>query len=159
MPAANVMSFTFVDRHTDDCTDSRALVNSIRRETEIIKHRRLGLYFIGQLALLGGIPGGMKLMLSPRRCFATAVLTNVGDMTHRFALPFPVAEGKLVVGNLTLESIVGMPPLRPLTHLGIGIFSYADRLVVTLLADRHHFARDDARDFLAMLVENIRGEL
>ena len=156
MPTANVMSFTFVDRHTADCVDARALLESIRRETEAIKTRRLGLYFIGQLALLGGIPGGMKLMLSPRRCFATAVLTNIGDMTHRFGLAFPVANGKLLIGNLTLESITGTPPLRPLTHVGVGIFTYAQCLVVTLLCDRHHFTREQARRFLNLYVSHLR---
>src|SRR5262249_25534471 len=115
-----------------------------------------GLYFIGQLALLAGIPGGMKLMLSPRRCFATAVLTNVGDMTHRFGLAFPVVDGKLQIGNLTLEGITGSPPLRPLTHVGVGLFTYADRLVVTLLCDRHHFTREQARKFLELYVSHLR---
>jgi hypothetical protein len=159
MPAANVMSFTFVDRHTDQCQDARALLESIRRETEAIKGRRLGLYFIGQLALLRGIPGGMKRMLSPRRCFATAVLTNLGDVARRFSLAFPIANGKLVVGNLVMERITGTPPLRPLTRVGIGIMIYAERLVVTLSCDRHHFTQEQSRRFLEMYVARIRRGL
>jgi hypothetical protein len=126
---------------------------------ETIKERRLGLYFIGQLALLAGVPGGMSLMVKRRRSFATAVLTNLGDITNRFALTFPRRDGKIVVGNLTLESITGMPPLRPLTHVGVGVCVYAERLIVNLLCDRHSFTREQTRRFLQTYLARIREGL
>src|SRR5262249_45754254 len=147
------------DRRAEDCRDPRALLESIREQTQAIKSRRLGLYFIGELALVGGIPGGMRLLLAPRRSFATAVLTNVGDLTNRFGLPFPRRDGKLLVGNLVLESITGTPPLRPLTHLGVGILIYAGQLNVTLALDRHLFTREQARELLDRYVARIRQRL
>ena len=56
MPAANVMSFAFVDRRAGDCSNGAALVESIRAEMEAIRRWRLSLYFIGQMGILAGIP-------------------------------------------------------------------------------------------------------
>jgi len=158
MPAANVMSFTFVDRHTRDCRDARALLESIRRETEAIKGKRLGLYFIAQLASLSAIPGGMRFMLG-QRCLATAVLSNVGDPTRAFSAQFPRQGEKLVVGNLVLENIVGIPPLRPLTRVAIAVVNYASRLLINLVCDPHCFSEEQARKFLDTYVARIRQGL
>jgi hypothetical protein len=159
MPAANVMSFTFVDRHTRDCQGSRELLESIRAETEAIKRGRLGLYFIAQLAILGAIPGGMPLVLGRRRCFATAVLSNVGDPTRAFSTQFPRRDGKLVIGDLLLENIAGTPPLRALTRVAIGVTGYAGQLTLGLLCDRHGFDQEQTRQFLDTYLARIRQGL
>jgi hypothetical protein len=159
MPAANVMSFTFVDRHARQCRNHQALLQSIRVETEAIKQGRLGLYFIAQLALMAGIPGVMPLVLGRHRCLATAVLTNVGDLARLFSSQFPQRAGKLVIGNLVLESLSGTPPLRPQTRLGVGVITYAGQMSLSLLADRHHFTQEQSRRFLNAYVARVRQSL
>ena len=86
MPAANVMSFAFIDRRAGDCSrNNLVLVDSIRAEMDAIKRLRLSLYFIGQIGILAAIPGLMRRVMSMNRCFASAVLTNVGDPMRRFS--------------------------------------------------------------------------
>jgi hypothetical protein len=159
MPAANVMSFTFIDRHTRKCQDTGALLESIRAEMEKIKRLRLGLYFIGQLAVLAGIPKGMSLMLSGKRCFATAVLTNVGDPSRRFNVRFPRHENQLVVGNLLLKNVIGCPPLRDLTRAGVAITTYAGQLTVSVQCDRHCFSQEETRLLLDTYIAHVRAGL
>jgi NRPS condensation-like uncharacterized protein len=159
MPAANVMSFTFLDRRPSDCRDLRKLLDSIREEMLMIKNRRFGLYFIGQLALLSKIPGGMRMMVGGQRCFATAVLTNLGDLSRAFSSTFAGPRDKLVVGNLVLEALSGMPPLRPKTRVGIAIGAYAGRYMIGLQCDRHCFSREDQQAFMDTYVSQIRQSL
>ncbi|HEV3024977.1 MAG TPA: hypothetical protein VGX76_21030, partial [Pirellulales bacterium] len=155
MPAANVMSFAFLDRHTRDCQDLAGLLQSIRRETKAIKDRRLGLYFIVQMGILAAIPGALPFALSRGRCLATAVLTNVGDLTGPWSEQLPRQGDKLAVGNLVLESVGGTPPLRRLTHVGVGVATYGGRMSVSLLCDRHCFNQEQAGQFLDSYVARI----
>jgi hypothetical protein len=159
MPAANVMSFTFLDRRVQDCQDPRALLASIRIETEDIKQGRLGLYFIAQLAILAGLPGGMRFVVGRQSCFATAVLSNLGDIGRLFPASFPRQGGKLVVGNLVLESLTGTPPLRPLTRVGVGLITYAGQLTLCVLCDRKSFSTEQSRRFLEIYLARIRRGL
>jgi hypothetical protein len=156
MPAANVMSFTFVDRRTNECRDGVLLLESIRREMQDIKRWKMGLYFIGQLGLLCVIPNGLKIFLSGKRCFASAVLTNVGDPTRRFSVAFKRNEGRSVIGNLLLDNIIGAPPLRPLTRLGIAITAYGGQLTVSAQCDWHTFDRAQTRKLLDLYIARIR---
>ncbi len=159
MPAANVMSFAFIDRRAGQSADMLSLVDSIRVEMEAIKRLRLSLYFIGQMSILAAIPGAMRMVLRANRCFASAVLTNVGDPTRRFRVRFPRRDNKAVVGNLVLENIIGVPPIRALTRVGVALTSYAGGLTVSLLCDRRWFSRRQAQDFLAVYLKRIEKEL
>ena len=94
-------------------------------------------------------------MLRLNRCFASAVLTNVGDPIRRFRVRFPRRDNKAVVGNLLLENIVGVPPLRALTRVGVALTSYAGQLTVSLLCDRHCFSQQQARHFLEIYLNRI----
>ncbi len=155
MPAANVMSFAFIDRRAGDCSGVAQMVESIRTEMEAIRRLRLSLYFIGQIGILAAIPGAMRRVLGMKRCFATAVLTNVGDPARRFRVRFPRRENKAVVGNLLLENLVGVPPLRALTRVGVALTSYAGQMTVNVLCDRHCFSRQQSRQFLEIYLNRV----
>jgi len=155
MPATNLMSFTFIDRRARDCQDVRPLLESIRDETKFIKHGRRGLYFIAQLEILRGLPGTMSLAVSPSRCYATIVVSNVGDLTKMFPDSFPRLGSKVVLGNLVLESIAGTPPLRPLTRAGLGLITYGGEMSICLVCDRHLFTAEDSRRFLDLYAARV----
>jgi hypothetical protein len=120
-----------------------------------IKRWRLSLYFIGQIGALVAIPGATRWLLGSKGCLATAVLTNVGDPTRRFRVRFPRRDNKAVVGNLLLENIVGAPPLRALTRVGVAVGTYGGQMGVSVLCDRHRFSRQQARRFLEIYLHRI----
>ena len=110
MPAANAMSFSFVTRGANACDDPAKLLASIREETDAVRRGKLSLYFLGSLDTLQSL-GLLARVLRRDFCFATAVLTNLGDSTRRFATRFPrVAEG-LTIGNLVYEGVDAVPPV------------------------------------------------
>jgi hypothetical protein len=148
MPAANIMGFSFLSRTAEQCDDPDSLLAGIRDETEQIRRYRLSLFFLGMLGAVNAVPGALRRFVRGQRCFATAVLTNLGDPTRRFVARFPRRNGYLVAGNLLLESISGVPPLRPMTRTAIAIITYAGQLTISLCCDPHHFSPADTQEFL-----------
>ncbi len=158
MPAANVMSQAFLTRQAGDCNNPERLLSGLCLETAAIKRWRLGLYFLGGLALADRLPGALRLgmWLFGRSCHATTVLTNIGDVARRFSSRLPRQNGRVVAGNLVLQSLVGMPPLRPGTYAGFGTCIYAGELTVTVCGDFHTLEAEDLHRLLALYVDRIR---
>jgi hypothetical protein len=107
------------------------------------------------LCAVGPIPGALPLFLRARRCFATAVLSNVGDPTRRFSPQIRRRDGCIVSGNLVLEGIAAIPPLRPLTRAATGILQYNGQLVISTQCDPFWFSLQDSYEFQAQFVERL----
>ncbi|MBN2295467.1 MAG: hypothetical protein JXM70_23760 [Pirellulales bacterium] len=148
MPAANMVSMCFLTRKTGECEYSEQLMRGIHRETFTIKRIRRGLYFIRVIEAGLALCGKMPDSLVGRRCRATAVLSNLGDIGHRLADTFPCRRGRIVAGNLMLEGIMLAPPIRPNTTTALAVCSYADRLNVSLLCDRQLFSPQQTEQFM-----------
>ena len=72
-----------------------------------------------------------------------------------FRVRFARRENKAIVGNLLLENIVGVPPLRALTRVGVALTSCGGRLTINVLCDRHCFSQQQARQFLEIYLNRI----
>ena len=150
MPAANLLSFTFLSRRARQCADNARLLATIQQETEAIKNWRLGWYFLGGLAMACGVRGMVPWFLRRNRSFATVVLSNVGRVLNRAPLP---REGRqLVCGDVVLKRVTGVPPVRHLTRASVAVVTYADETAVCLRCDPRLFTVEQARAFLAEYV-------
>ncbi len=98
MPAANLLGFTFLTRSAGQCRDPVQLLRTIRDETAAIKRWRLGLYFLGGLAVASRQPGLLRWQLHRNRSLATAVFSNVGRVFARS--PLRGSDGKLCCGDV-----------------------------------------------------------
>ncbi len=156
MPAAVAMSFAFITRRASMCDDPEKLLHSIRAETESIRRGKLSLYFLGGIAALQG-SGMLSWILRRRACFATAVLTNLGNPTRRFVARFPRESAGHRVGNLRLKSILGVPPLRPLTRAVWGAFQTASTLSIALKCDPQSYSPLDVEQLLGEYVSQLRA--
>jgi hypothetical protein len=152
MPAANKMGYGFVSLRTTDVSDEERRLTAVHRSTERLRRRRLPHATLRCLGGLCGIPGALSWLMSTRRCLATAVLTNIGDPTRRFAVTFPRDRGRLVAGNLVLDRISSVAPLRPLTRAVFSVNTYANRLTLTARCDPAHFSPEHAAWLLRGLV-------
>ena len=149
MPAANVLSFAFLTRPQRALESPQKLLDGIRQETAAIRKYRLGLYFVGGLAITQSVQRWLPMRLNrQQRCLATSLLTNLGDPVKRFAARFPRDQGRIVCGNLILDRLSSTPPLFPLTRAAITIQTYANRLTIGARCDPHYFTPADAREFL-----------
>jgi hypothetical protein len=157
MPAANMTSYTFLVRRAGDCECGDELLRSIRDETAQIKNQRLGTRFVDMLAAALRVRPLLRAALSGRRCLSTAVLSNVGDPTRRFTARLPRCKGRVVAGNLVLEGITGVPPLRPKTRAAIIIITYRRQLTVSMRCDPYLFRPEDTRERLSIYVDRLRN--
>ncbi len=156
MPAANLVSLSFLTRHTSECGRPRELLAGIHGETSSIKRIHRGLYFIRVIEAALVLCGEIPRLLVGRRCRATVVLSNMGDIGHWFAKTFPHRRGRMVVGNLTLEGVTAAPPIRPNTTAALLVHSYADRLNVNILCDRRVFSPRQAEELLRDYTERLQ---
>ena len=148
MPASNFVSLTFLTRRPRALRNPRKLLVGIQRETASIKRIRRGLCFIRVIEAAQAICGEMPRLFVGRRCRATAVLSNLGNIERSLAATFPHNADRIVAGNLTLEAITTAPPIRPNTPAAFMAYSYAGRLNIAALFDRQVFTRGQARTFL-----------
>jgi NRPS condensation-like uncharacterized protein len=155
LPAVNRLGYGFVTVNMDDAADPEALLRVVREETRRIKEWKLALYFLGGLAFARNLPGVIPWAMRRRRSFATAVLSNVG----RFA-PDPTDKNRQVrwsCGDLTLDWIGGVPPLRPLTRAAVVVIDYAGCTSICLRTDPHYFDVVASQELLARFVAQVRG--
>ena len=97
----------------------------------------------------------LPFVLSRNVCLATVVLSNAGDPSRRFTAKFPRQSGRIVCGNLVLEAITGVPPLRVKTRAAFSISQYDRRLAVSLRCDPHYFRLEDTATLLDIYVRRL----
>lgn len=156
MPAANVVSYAFVTRREKECDDMAALLTSIHEQTGDVVFNREGIVCLKIFRVLRKMPRGMKLFLGLKSCLSTAVLANIGDIRRRFSGRFPLNEGKWVAGDVLVESLTGVAPVRPNTRAAISIGEYAGELSISLRTDANSICATDAQRFLAEFVDDLK---
>lgn len=155
MPAANALSFAFLTRSARECDRPQELFDSVRRETDAIKRYRLGLYFLGGLAVGSLVPGLVPRMLRVNRSFATACLSNVGNIFTR--TPLPRQDRALVCGNTVLRHVRAAPPYRRLTRASFAVINYAGHCELNLRCDPRVFSPAQAQQLLSAYVERLQA--
>ena len=156
MPAANIVSYTFLTRKMSESHSSKELGPGICRETALIKHEKRGIIFGDTLGAAMRHKWMLPLMVSGKRCLATAVLSNAGDPSKRFISKLPRDKGRIVAGNLILEDITGVPPLRINTYVTISIVTYMRKLAICMRCCPRKFSEVDSRKLSDMYTLAIR---
>lgn len=156
MPAANVVSYSLITRREADCDDPVSLLKSIHQQTGTVLQNREGIVALKLLRVLRRIPGAMRLFFRRKTRFCTMVLANVGDVRRRFGGRFPLDKGRWIAGNVILEQIHGVAPVRPGTHAAMSIGDYAGELSLSLRTDGSVLNPDDSSEFLREYVTRLR---
>ena len=147
LPAANMVSMTFVDRWLEQIAPTRECFQSLHQEMKCIKDWELG--FILVMGMMDVQRYGLlRRMIRVRDCWASMVVTNIGRAFDASALPFPRdAQGRLQAGEATLETLDGASPIRPLTSVSLSSITYAGRMFLTLHYDSRLMNEALAQDF------------
>lgn len=159
MSAANMTSYNFITRKIGRRDRVEDLVKSIRDETARIKNENRGKLFIDSIMICNRVPGLLPYLLSGQRCLSTVTLSNMGDPTRRFLATFPRHKGKVVAGNLTLEHMLGVSPLRAMTRAAVSIVSLYRELFVNVRCDPHLMSVSDSRQLLDIYTSRLEAHL
>jgi len=154
MSAANCLSYAFLTRSSQEI-ETNQLLAGIRDETQAMRKYQLPLGMLKKLRFLTRMGISMKRYFKDDACCGTAILTNLGDPTRRFHNRFPRERGLIRVGNLVLENIVGIAPLRPLTHAVFDVFTYGNRLSLALRCDPHFYTEEDSYALVDLFAEEL----
>jgi len=146
LSAANAVSFAFLNRRLRDLGDHSALLQSVHDEMQCVKRFDKGLTFVLSVGFLRRWPGLLEWILRRPRCTATGVFTNLGRLLAH--CPLADEQGKVVIGDVTLDAIDVVSPWRPLTPVGLAAWTYAGRLSFTLHCDGRVLPPEEARAFL-----------
>jgi hypothetical protein len=161
MPVANGISYAFLTRTADDCDDGDALLRAVHAETTFIKDWHVSLMFLNAIAIARRIPFVTSLISrSSRRCYSTTNLSYLGDFPRLFRVRMPTRDdGKILAGNLTLESFYGAPPVRPQTHATLAIMGYRGVLAFCMRVNKVALEPPAGRQFLDAYLAQIRNTI
>jgi NRPS condensation-like uncharacterized protein len=148
MPAANVVSYALVTRNEADCSHPDTLLKSIHQQTSDVLYNREGIVCLKLFRMLRRVPGAMSLFLNLKPVLSSAVLANVGDIRRRFSGRFPLQNGRWVAGNVVIDNIHGVAPVRPNTRAAMSIGDYAGELSISLRTDRLALTAEESERFL-----------
>jgi len=160
LSACNVVAQAFVRRTMDQVQNKEKFRHDLGDELRQIKHSRHKTRFMHMLvAGQHFYPSLLKASLKWKHSLATAILSNTGDPTRQFYADLPRKKGVVQVGNLSLDGISGVPPLRPGTNATISIFTYRRELKICMRCDPNQFSEQDTDSLLNQFVENLKLEL
>jgi hypothetical protein len=153
MPAASLTSYTFLTHRHGDCRDQEQILRAVSDDTMAIKNTGAAKVFADAVAIALSMANALQLILRAPISLASAVLSNAGDPSRRFTAKLPRRAGLILSGNLVLEEITGVPPLRPRTNATFSVSSYAKRLVVSLRCHPTAFDSADAQALLDLYLD------
>jgi hypothetical protein len=159
MPAANMTSYNFITRKMAECEDETALLKSLRNEIARIKHNQLGHQFIDSIMAARRFPWLLPILLGSQRCLSTITMSHMGDPTKRFLATFPRSKGKLVCGDVVLDKLIGVSPLRPQTRAAVSIITMYRQLLINVRLDPHTMSLQDSKVFLDGYVERLKSHI
>lgn len=152
IPAACVMSYSFLDRRVSDFADESFLLETVRGESLSIQRGSLARGFIEIISAVARLPLVLPAVLRLTPCLTTAVLSNVGDPTRQFLSQVPRLQRRVAAGGLVLENITGAPPIRRGTRASLGVSTYNGRLSISARTDPRLFGPGDFfHDYVARL--------
>ncbi|MEP3479643.1 MAG: hypothetical protein ABJZ55_10380 [Fuerstiella sp.] len=114
LPASNVVSYVFMSRATSMADTPIKLLESIRDEMQLVHSAQAGWFFIQAIEFLKRIPFGLHLMMRSTQssCMSTTVLSHMGNILNAIGGRLPREGGSIRMGNLVVENIYGVPPIR-----------------------------------------------
>jgi NRPS condensation-like uncharacterized protein len=153
MSAANIVSMVFLSRKFKHVF-SADLLPSIICEMKDIKDNKLGMALPRVMMKLGQYAGGIYRFLHLPACSTTAVLTNLGRPFANSKLTDQ--DGILRVGDITLDSLESIPPVRPRTSASFSVNYYGGALSITLKYDSTHLTKQTARRLLERYCDQLK---
>ena len=153
LPAANVVSCTFLDFRISDIKGSDTFLSSVHRELKWIKDLQLGYTFIFGLKLYGILPGGMKSAVTKDECSTSCLFSNLGRVLQR--TPLKRNGGRLISGNVILEKVEGLAPLQPYNAIAFVAVQYAGRMIINAHYDPRVLTKIAVEDMIVCIKKRI----
>ena len=154
--AINVVTCSFIRRSNQQIKDREGLSTFLREEAIRVKHSRLKSPFMRLLVQSPVDLRDAETSYASNDCLATAIFSNTGDQSRRFQADLPREKGVVQCGNLRLDDMTAVSPLRDKTRLAVGIFTYKRLLKIGIRTDPFYFSMQDSQELLDLYMHNFR---
>lgn len=155
IPACNMVSMMFIPRTAKDCEDEEELLRGIQTQTIKTLHNRLGNLLLAGIRRLRKVPGLLSLVIASDRPFTTAILANIGDMRKHLGGEFQHVKGRCIAGNIIIEQIDGVAPVRPGTRVSVSLGVYGRQLVINMNCDQKFLSLEQSEQLLEAFVSRL----
>ncbi|RMF38433.1 MAG: chromosome condensation protein [Planctomycetota bacterium] len=155
--ACNCVTYALLRRSHRELQDESGMADFVRQEMTRLKTERYFTGFAKLMVMARWNPKMAKLILRSPKCFASAIVSNTGDPTKSFYAALPRVGGRVQCGNLTLESVSGVPPLRKKSRVTISIFTYLRELKICMRCSPHHFSAAGTQQLLDAFVARLQS--
>ncbi len=156
LPACNKIGFAFLVNDSKTTMKADNVVDDVRRQLEWIRKLCIGSDFVRIFEPFSRLGWFVRWMMKRTKCFSTAVVTNLGDVTARQRKGRTESSKQSSAGDLRLLGIYGWPPLRPGTQCGIGICRYDKKLSLSAVFDRAAFTAEQSDEFFEEYIKLFR---
>ena len=157
MPVCNAISLVFFDRQGRDRAYPDPLLKGIYEQMWAIKRLQLRYNYILGVGVVRLLPGMMSRMARADKCYATSYFSNLGKILGQ--APLPRRQGRLVSGNVVLESVDALSVLRPHTNAGFVACIYNGRLRIAMQYDSRAIPAEASRELLEMYGKQIHQSI
>ena len=154
-PAANIISFIFLNQRGKTITDRDELIRGLHKTTTQILSSTASRLVLRCLKVVQFIPGLSSLLLKLPLRFSTAMLANVGNVQRQLNSHFPMSQKKCVAGSVVLEGLFGAAPIRKGTPVGISVGVYAGELLINFNCDPRYFSDEESEEFADLFVSTL----
>lgn len=156
MPSANVISYLFHIYQRKEICSGRELIVRIRESTKRMISRNEGATLLQGLRIVQAIPHGYRASQWIQQDFATAVLAYVGDLKRMFGNRFPFHRGRAVAGDITIQRVDGIAPVRQNTNLVVSMALYAGEISLNLQNNPAAVSEVEAKQIIDSMVRHLQ---
>lgn len=154
-PAANGIGFRILSQTRRATRDWHALCQDLSAEMERVRCERSSdfmrmILWLSRLRLLSPIVRRWS------GCSATAVLSNLGDLSRLFGSDIPTIDGEWTFGDVRVTGLRAAPPSREGTHLCLVVFSYGGRLHFTTRCDGRGLTSGESQRMLDGYISRLK---
>lgn len=155
-PSCNIVGYAFLTHRIGETQVPARLLTDVATEMDSIRRWNLGQLFLDGLSRAETIPGALRWFTRGGRCWATTVLSNMGDV-RRFMQPALKRVGReYLLGDVPLLKIAAAPPVRPETNAVLLATMCRDELTMTMRAHPDRLTEDEQRQLLDRYMDELR---
>ena len=157
MPMSNAISMVFLDRRVRGSAYPDLLLKGIHEQMWMIKRFQLQYTYILSIGVARLLPGAISRMARVDKCYATSYFSNLGVVLEQ--TPLPRRKGRIVSGNVVLESVDVASILRPHTNVGFVAYIYGGRLRIAMHYDSRVIPAEQSGELLNIFTQQIRQSI
>lgn len=158
LPCCNVVSYVFMARELSLMDQPDELLRTIRDEMQLVHKHQAGWMFVQAIEALQRLPGMLRLIMLQTRnsCMSTTVLSHTGNLLNAIGSRLPRQGKSIKMGNLLVEDVCGVPPIRKGTAAAFSTVMINGCLSISLRCCPERFSDSDTKQLLEIFAEQLK---